>query len=1114
MLPVYKKICAIVLLFAIILPSIPAVYAYEWTCSDAGVSVPADQRNQSLACGDMFDSCSQYNNQRTQVYNSCISAGGGCWDIGRAAWLEGPDNCPADYETSFNPDDFQYEGNLRYCQCVEACEAKKLEPVDCNSYFRKCCNLILEADYDDYGFLDDPELDFRDDVEEEKTAEIVVSTGAFELEANGKSTHEIAAHVEDADGKTIQVPMSVALKRPNTIRAGTLKVSKGNEGGSDTSVQATYTAPQINVSEKTEAADQIIDLIYVFATIDGKQVYKVITAKLATQGENVRLTVKKAGFQTEELSIAFNKGSLTGTVWIKNLQGEQVPVHDAEITLIDPNSFGTEQTTRTSDLGNFVYEQPDRTGEDDLSIELELDADSNKHYDKGVRYAEALDDLFASSAARDYIDNYHATLAGATAAEIPQVLEGLKLASYTLYFVEYYNRKAEESLQNFSDYSRNMFKDTASFIAGVYSVVDGLYNAAGGLDGEKTKTMGSLMFKFMQYKGDEGPMTAFAKAILVMTTEGIRSLSNNPSYAFYIKELQVLFGGLENDLVNRSLDWLDAAALEKAISGYFEDRIRQYYQEKIHTLLAGYRIDRNQLPPDLDARINHAEEMFKSNTERHDDRNAIQYEWDVDTAFATLLVDIGKGTAKAILILKSGSFDATRMKAIDDAIDLIGNGYNLLKAAASANHTYEWLVLYLQDMEDMERSLSYLYTGRETVSLFTRDEHTEQNDSGTFAWLGSAHADEAVQAMDMTTLLYNTTEALRNEDEEALESAMTDYRIVYASEYDALENRRADVLDQGMGNQSLAAESSELASAFADNQFQLALLDAKLFALALDPSTERIDTFMETVNSYDAAKNQTDKAYTDFMIRVDAEKEKIADKTDSQDPALALGLAGATVLLALIGMALVPKLGKKNKKTALLAALLILALCGTAGISAYILFTSDDEREKTETSEPSVSPAPTPETNTDPDNEASDDDLDTDTPDNSEENPEKIKDSEPITYTNDSYGFSLTLPAAWEDYEVTVETSGRGGEAYLNFSLPTTDENYGSEVTIFTVTVYETNDDLEISPFEEMLNADSVYTYTWSHLNGDPPADLQDAILDLEEIRASFTLTDPQGPVG
>lgn len=109
------------------------------SCQDYGV---LDNTGGASKCESNFNSCSNYPLVIKEGYSQCVGSNGGCWDIGRSASFESPDSCPKDLST-MNKDDFQYNGNLRYCQCVQTCKAEFTSTRNCGEELNNCCSNLL-----------------------------------------------------------------------------------------------------------------------------------------------------------------------------------------------------------------------------------------------------------------------------------------------------------------------------------------------------------------------------------------------------------------------------------------------------------------------------------------------------------------------------------------------------------------------------------------------------------------------------------------------------------------------------------------------------------------------------------------------------------------------------------------------------------------------------------------------------------------------------------------------------------------------------------------------------------------------------------------------------------
>ncbi len=108
-----------------------------------------------------------------------------------------------------------------------------------------------------------------------------------------------------------------------------------------------------------------------------------------------------------------------------------------------------------------------------------------------------------------------------------------------------------------------------------------------------------------------------------------------------------------------------------------------------------------------------------------------------------------------------------------------------------------------------------------------------------------------------------------------------------------------------------------------------------------------------------------------------------------------------------------------------------------------------------------------------------------------------------VLYTDEDYGFSVTMPSTWENAEVTEDTFD--GIPYVTFSLESEDPDYGM-MGIFSIGVYPLDD--TISEFEEKIGANNWYQFSYSHFNGTAPDDLIAKVQALDDIKNSFTTFD------
>ncbi len=101
-------------------------------------------------CREDYNSCKKNPYKVEAGYSTCISAGGGCADIGRWSYVN-EQNCPIDANLNldessdkFNPDHGNVfaDGNLKYCQCIVDCRNQYWERIDCTKSLRECCEKL------------------------------------------------------------------------------------------------------------------------------------------------------------------------------------------------------------------------------------------------------------------------------------------------------------------------------------------------------------------------------------------------------------------------------------------------------------------------------------------------------------------------------------------------------------------------------------------------------------------------------------------------------------------------------------------------------------------------------------------------------------------------------------------------------------------------------------------------------------------------------------------------------------------------------------------------------------------------------------------------------------
>ena len=187
-----------------------------------------------------------------------------------------------------------------------------------------------------------------------------------------------------------------------------------------------------------------------------------------------------------------------------------------------------------------------------------------------------------------------------------------------------------------------------------------------------------------------------------------------------------------------------------------------------------------------------------------------------------------------------------------------------------------------------------------------------------------------------------------------------------------------------------------------------------------------------------------------------------------------------------------------SKKTIIIIIIIVLLLCSCITISGvvvgYFYYKSKSDNDNSTTEEK------------DNDTDDSDKDEDSDEDDDNDSTSQLI-------YYNSKYGFSLILEPGWEDYD-TDEVAGSdyaGFVHYYDFSLLSESEN--TYITLFTIMIYTdeqwqgilASGALDFTG-EEKLGESGGYVFTFSHINANPPSDLQTRMLDFENIKDSFEL--------
>lgn len=123
-----------------------------------------------------------------------------------------------------------------------------------------------------------------------------------------------------------------------------------------------------------------------------------------------------------------------------------------------------------------------------------------------------------------------------------------------------------------------------------------------------------------------------------------------------------------------------------------------------------------------------------------------------------------------------------------------------------------------------------------------------------------------------------------------------------------------------------------------------------------------------------------------------------------------------------------------------------------------------------------------------------------------------------ITCTNDTYGFTYTLPTDWKVCKSKEATFDGSVKTYY-IQIATTDSNFtaGDEIqdagyySPFAITVYTPAQWAEVEaeggPAGQKITENSNYVFTWNQANGVPPSDFTEAMQNqIQDIIDSFKL--------
>lgn len=128
------------------------------------------------------------------------------------------------------------------------------------------------------------------------------------------------------------------------------------------------------------------------------------------------------------------------------------------------------------------------------------------------------------------------------------------------------------------------------------------------------------------------------------------------------------------------------------------------------------------------------------------------------------------------------------------------------------------------------------------------------------------------------------------------------------------------------------------------------------------------------------------------------------------------------------------------------------------------------------------------------------------------------QDSTDLTYTNSTYGFTLTFPASWKGYKfkeasyegstITYYAQIPSSDTMVNSAGMTNDSGYYSPfaITVYTLAQWDNMQNSE-GPNETLITKNDKYAFVWSQANGMPPSDIGTKLDDIKAIIASFKLS-------
>jgi len=842
--------------------------------------------------GNSVDGCTCY--KGADVIDGICSLPGcpeGTVDDGSGDCMCASDSCCRDYYGSAVYDT-DYENN---CACVEGAELTNgvcvldecpegsipHEGGGCICTADSCC----KEEFGEYSKYDENSMDGCSCENEAEwdgeqcvvDMEIIVEPESFSIKADGSSEQEITAYVANAEGEKQAIEMWITLQTPNSIEPGKLSVSKGIEGKSHTEVQAIYTAPEISRDQKVEQQDEIKDLIYIFTIINGEKKYKVIEATLLTGEADIVITFEKPGFKTESKILTLDKSVILGEVYFMQ-EDKKYPINDVEVTVELAEKEDVSETTNTDKKGKFEmeFDKYEDKGEDTIDIEMKFAKEITKDLRNSKQYM-AKTDRFDDFSAVEYIEDFTKTATKADSDDMENVIDGLKLSMNTLYLVGYYDVKAGESMDGFIGSSAGMFKDTASLVLGIIPLSEGITKIAKKVGGTK---VGGMLYDAIPLKGDIGIKYRMIKSSLEPIINELYAVAKE--YPQFFAELTVIIGAYQNKVTNDVLnvkvkvgkkDPTTNRRKQKEVTEILLDPMKSIlikeYIDEVDDTLGNYKIDIDNLPENLDENIKLSREIFKENTEKHTKRTNTQLDWDENIAWGTLITDIGKGAVKTYAIIQTGSFDPARFAAISEAVDAVGSGIDALKVGLDGSFVFDYIVIYLEDKDDLKRSLSALYTGVDSYAYNEQDVRKLYARYNGFELIPSAKAE--APEMVLSDVLINIANAVSEEDDENLEIYLGELEEIRESLFERSENERVEFIESLEANIASSGSDAKITDATIEilkenSKYALdsAMMDLHLAMLAADQSTESIENFVKTVDEFSEKETEYNSALKSY----------------------------------------------------------------------------------------------------------------------------------------------------------------------------------------------------------------------------------------------------------